>query len=164
MWAEVRQTWVKLSASEGKLDKLRPDGIHSKRDGTGRITHSVIFEITRANYLFAKFWGDKVAQKTLRYEALRVALERATSAPCYLSILGICASFLETDWRLALGPYDLGVEATNQIFCAVSHAALEALADQWKTRNVARYLGQSQAARLMISAGGGHGVATTTAQ
>ena len=55
MWAEVRQTWVKLSASEGKLDKLRPDGIHVKRDGTGRITRSVIFEITRANDLFAKF-------------------------------------------------------------------------------------------------------------
>ena len=128
MWAEVRQTWVKLSASEGKLDKLRPDGIHVKRDGTGRITHFVIFEITRANDLFAKFWVDKVAQKTLRYEALRVALERATRAPCYLSIfvLAICASFLERDWRLALG----GVEATNQIFCAVSHAALEALADQ----------------------------------
>ena len=46
MWAEVRQTWVKLSASEGKLDKLQPDVIHVKRDGTGRITHSVIFEIT----------------------------------------------------------------------------------------------------------------------
>ena len=58
---------------------------------------------------------------------------------------------LERDWRLALGPYDLGVEATNQIFCAVSHAALEALADQWKTRNVARYLAQSQAARLLSS-------------
>ena len=66
MCAEVRQTWVKLSASEGKLDKLRPDSIHVKRDGTGRITNSVIFEITRANDLFAKFWGDKVAQKTLR--------------------------------------------------------------------------------------------------
>ena len=61
-------------------------------------------------------------------------------------VLGICASFLERDWRLALGPYDLGAEATNQIFCAVSHAALEALADQWKTRNV-----QSQAARLLSS-------------
>ena len=99
MWAEVRQTWVKLSASEGKLDKLRPDGIHVKRDGTGRITHSVIFEITRANDFFARFWGDKVAQKTLRYEALRVALERATSAPCYLSIflLGMCTSVLELD-------------------------------------------------------------------
>ena len=36
---------MKLSASEGKLDKLRPDGIHVKRDGTGRITHSVVFEI-----------------------------------------------------------------------------------------------------------------------
>ena len=144
---------MKLSASEGKLDKLRPDGIHVKRDGAGRITHSVIFEITRANDLFAKFWGDKVAQKTLRYEALRVALERATRAPCYLSIivLGVCASFLERDWRLALGPYDLGVETTNQIFCAVSHAALEALADQWKTRNVARYLAQSHAAQLLSS-------------
>ena len=54
MWVGVRQTWVKLSASEGKLDKLRPDGIHIKRDGTGRITHSVIFEITRANDLFAR--------------------------------------------------------------------------------------------------------------
>ena len=88
MWAEVRQTWVKLSASEGsKLDKLRPDGIHIKRDGTGRITHSLIFEITRANDIFAnRLWGDKVAQKTLRYEALRVALERATTASCYLSI------------------------------------------------------------------------------
>ena len=136
-----------------KLDKLRPDGIRIKRNGTGRITHSVIFEITRANDLFAKFWGDRVAQKTLRYEALRVALERATRAPCYLSIfvLGICASCLERNWRLALGPYDLGVEATNQIFCAVSHAALEALADQWKTRNVARYLAQSQAEKLLSS-------------
>ena len=66
-------------------------------------------------------------------------------------MLGICASFLERDWRLALGPYDLGVEAINQIFCAVSHAALEALADQWKTRKVARYLAQSQAARLLSS-------------
>jgi hypothetical protein len=53
---------VKLSASQGKLDKLRPDGIHIKRDGAGRITHSVIFEITRANDLPAKVWGDKVAQ------------------------------------------------------------------------------------------------------
>ena len=113
---------------------MRPDGIHIKRDGADRITHSLIFEITRANDLSAKFWGDKVAQKTLRYEALWVALERATGAPCCLSIfvLGICASFLERDWRLALGPYDLKVEATNQIFCALSHAALEALADQWK--------------------------------
>ena len=86
-----------------------------------------------------------MVQKTLRYEALRVALERATEAPCYLSIfvLAICASFLERDWSFALGPYDLGVEATNQIFCAESHAALEALADQWKTRNAARYLQQS---------------------
>ena len=58
---------------------------------------------------------------------------------------------VERDWRLVLGPYDLGVEATNQIFCAVSHAALEALADQWKTRNVARYLAQSQADRLLSS-------------
>ena len=41
------------------------------------------------------------------------------------------------------------MEATNQIFCAVSHAALEALADQWKTHNVARYLAQSQAFRLL---------------
>ena len=99
MWAEVRQTWVKLAALEGKLDKLRPDGTHIKRDGAGRITHSVIFEITRANDLFANFWGDKVAQKTLRYEALRVALERATGAPRCLSIfvLGICPSFLERD-------------------------------------------------------------------
>ena len=64
-------------------------------------------------------------------------------------MLGICASFLERGWRLALGPYDLGVEATNQIFCAESHAALGALADQWKTRNVARYLAQSQASRLL---------------
>ena len=106
-----------------------------QKDGTGRITHSIIFEITRANDLFAKYWGDKVAQKTLTSEALRVALERATGAPCYLSVfvLGICASFLERNWRLSLGPYDLGVEATNQIFCAVSYAALEALADQWKT-------------------------------
>ena len=66
---------MKLSAAEGKLDKLpvRPHGIHIKREGADRITHSVIFEITRANDLFAKFWGDKVAQKTLRYEALRVA-------------------------------------------------------------------------------------------
>ena len=89
----------------------------------------------------------------MRYKALRVALERATSAPCYLSIfvLGICASFLERGQRLALGPYGLGVEATNQIFCAVSHAALEALADQWKTRNVARNLAQSQAARFLSS-------------
>ena len=73
-----------------------------------------------------------MAQKTLRCESLRVALELATGAPCCLSIfvLGICASLLERDWRLALGPYDLGVEATDQIFCAVSHAALEALADQ----------------------------------
>ena len=61
---EVRQTWVKLSASEEKLDTLRPDGIHIKRDGTGRITHAVIFEITRANDLFAKFWGEKVATKS----------------------------------------------------------------------------------------------------
>ena len=43
------------------------------------------------------------------------------------------------------------MEATNQIFCAVSHAALEALADQWKARNVFRYLAQSQAARLLSS-------------
>ena len=44
------------------------------------------------------------------------------------------------------------MEATNQIFCAVSHAALEVLADQWKTRNVAaRYLAQNQAARLLSS-------------
>ena len=63
MWAEVRQTWVKLSASEGKLDKLRPDGIHIKRDGTGKITHSVIFEITRANDLFAKFWGTRLLRR-----------------------------------------------------------------------------------------------------
>ena len=144
---------MKLSASEGKLDKLRRDGIHAERDGTGKITHSVIFEITRAHDLFANSGGT--AQKTLRCEALRVALERATSAQCYLSIfvLGICASFkfLERDWRLALGPYDIGVEATNQIFGAVSHAALEALADQWKTRNVARYLAQSQATRLLSS-------------
>ena len=140
---------MKLAASEGKLDKLRPDGIHIKRDGASRITHSVIFEITRANDLFANFWGYKVAQKTLRSVALRVAEERATGAPCCLSkfVLGICASFLERDWRLALVPYDL--EATNQIFCAVSHAALGALADQWKTRNVARYLAQSQASRLL---------------
>ena len=62
-------------------------------------------------------------------------------------MLGICASFLERDWRLALG----GVEATNQIFCAVSHAALEALADQRKTRNVARYLAQSQADKRLSS-------------
>ena len=55
MWAEVRQTWGKLSASQGKLDKLRQDGIHIKRDGAGRITHSVIFEITLANDLFANF-------------------------------------------------------------------------------------------------------------
>ena len=88
---------MKLSASEGKLDKLRPDGIHIKWDGAGRITHSVIFEITRANDLFAKFWGDKVAQKSLRYETLRIPLERATGAPCCLSIFvfAICASFLE---------------------------------------------------------------------
>ena len=46
-------------------------------------------------------------------------------------------------------PYDLGVEATNQIFCAVSHAALKALVNQWKTRDVARYLAQSQASRLL---------------
>ena len=92
-----------------------------------------------------------MAKNTLRYEALRVALEQATGAPCCLSIfvLRICTSFLERDWRLALGPYDLGVEATNQIFCAVSHAALEALADQWKTRNVARYLAEEQASRLL---------------
>ena len=79
------------TASEGKMHKLRPDGIHIKSDGAGRITHSVIFEITRANDLFAKFWGDKVAHMTLRYEALRVALERATGAPSYFSIfvLGI---------------------------------------------------------------------------
>ena len=43
------------------------------------------------------------------------------------------------------------MEATNQIFCAVSHAALEALTDQWKTRNVARYLAQSQADKLLSS-------------
>ena len=43
------------------------------------------------------------------------------------------------------------METTNQIFCAVSHAALEALADQWKTRYVARNLVQSQAARLLSS-------------
>ena len=92
-----------------------------------------------------------MAKKTLRYEALRVALEWVTGAPCCLSIFvfAICASFLERDWRLALGPYDLGVEAINQIFCAVSHAALAALADQWKTRNAARYLAQSQASRLL---------------
>ena len=66
-------------------------------------------------------------------------------------MLGICASFLERDWRLALGPYDLGGEATNQIFCAVSHAAIEALAYQWMTCNVARYLAQSQASRLVSS-------------
>ena len=54
MWAEVRQTWVKVSASEGKLDKLRSDGIHIKRNGTGRITHSVIFEITRALIMAAR--------------------------------------------------------------------------------------------------------------
>ena len=73
-----------------------------------------------------------MAQKTLRYEALRAALERATGAPCCLSIFvfAICASFLERDSRLALGPYAFGVEAINQIFCAVSHAAVEALADQ----------------------------------
>ena len=96
---------MKLSASEGKLGKLWPDGIHVKWDGTGRITHYVIFEITRANDLFTKFWGDKVAQKTLRYEALRVALERATSAPCYVSIfvLGICASFFRK--RLAISAW-----------------------------------------------------------
>ena len=38
MGAVVRQIRVKLSAPEGMLDKLRPDGIHIKRDGTGRIT------------------------------------------------------------------------------------------------------------------------------
>ena len=64
-------------------------------------------------------------------------------------MLGIRASFLERDWRLALGPFDLGGEATTQILCAVSHAMLKALADQWKTGNVARYLAQSQAPRLL---------------
>ena len=67
----------------------------------------------------------------------------------HFCVRNLRASFLERDWCLALGPYDLEVEATNQIFCAVSHAALEALADQWKTCNVARTLAQSQASQLL---------------
>ena len=58
--------------------------------------------------------------------------------------------------------------ATNQIVCAVSHAALEALANQWRIRNVARYLAQSQASRLpaveWVGAGGRQGGAHKTAQ
>ena len=40
---------------------------------------------------------------------------------------------------LALVPYDLGAEANNQTFFAVSHAAVEALADQWMTRKIGWY-------------------------
>ena len=66
-----------------------------KRDGTGRITHSIIFEIIHANDIFENFWEGKVAHKTLRYEALQIVSEQATRAPCYLStfVLGICGSF-----------------------------------------------------------------------
>ena len=77
-----------------------------------------------------------MAQKTVRHEALRVVLEWVTGALCRLSIfvLGICASFLERDWRLALRPYDLGVEATNHIFCAVSYVPEGVHVAQWAKR------------------------------
>ena len=40
--------------------------------------------------------------------------------------------FLERDRRVTHVPCDVGAEAIDHIFCAVSHAAVEALADQWK--------------------------------
>ena len=47
--------------------------------------------------------------------------------------------------------YNLGAMDINQIFCAVSHAAVEALADQWKTRKIAWYLAHRQAPRVLSS-------------
>ena len=47
--------------------------------------------------------------------------------------------------------YDVRTEPINQTFCAVSHTAVEALADLWKTRNIAWYLAHCQAFRLLPS-------------
>ena len=143
-WNSLTDVWVNLSTPDCSLDKLRPDGIHIQYDQSDQILQSVIFEFTRTNDRVADFTGDKKAQKYLRYEPLRIAIERITGAPCHISIfvMGICSSFVVKEWNEALSPYGLSDIQITAIFQAASHGALEALADQWRIRNVALALVQ----------------------
>ena len=133
-WNSLTDVWVNLSTPDCSLDKLRPDGIHIQYDQSDQILQSVIFEFTRTNDRVADFTGDKKAQKYLRYEPLRIAIEQITGAPCNISIfvMGICSSFVVKEWNEALSPYGLQVSDIHvaSIFQAASHGALEALADQ----------------------------------
>ena len=128
-----------LSTSDSSLDKLKPDGIRIQYDQRDRILQSVIFEFTRTNDRVADFTGDKKAQKYLRYRPLRIAIEQITGAPCSISIfvMGIGSPFVIMEWNEALSPYGLSDIQVTEIVQAASHGALEALADQWRIRNVA---------------------------
>ena len=123
---------------------MRPDGIHIQYDQSDQILQSVIFEFTRTNDGVADFTGDKKAQKYLRYAPLRIAIEQITGARCNISIfvMGKCSSFVEKEWNEALSSYGLSNIHVTLIFQAVSHGALEALADQWRIRSVALALVQ----------------------
>ena len=143
-WNSLTDVWVNLSTPDCSLDKLRPDGINIQHDQSDQILQSVVFEFTRTNDRVADFTGDKKAQKYPRYEPLRIAIERITGAPCHISIfvMGICSSFVVKELNEALSPYGLSDIHATSIFQAASHGALEALADQWRIRNVALALVQ----------------------
>ena len=81
----------------------------------------------------------KKALKLLRYEPLRLLLERITGAPCFISILvmGICSSSMVKEWTEALAPYGLHDNSLSYNFMVASHGAVEALAEQWRIRNLA---------------------------
>ena len=130
---------VNLSIPSCDLDKLRKDGIHFCYDQSGTIQHTVIFEFTRTNDKFEGFSGDKRAQKHIRYEPLRRLLEKITTAPCYLAILGmgVCSSFMVKERKAALEPYELNDSLLSEVYMAAAHGAVEVLAEQWKILNIA---------------------------